>query len=81
MVQAVVNEDTTADALLLQKENERLRKELDMFRQVQQVNHAAITITAQCQLLLLHGCLCRRPQSHSSCGECCCMCIAQIDFA
>ena len=35
--QAVVNEDTTADALLLHKENERLRKELDMFRQLQQV--------------------------------------------
>ncbi|KAL0052764.1 hypothetical protein WJX82_007311 [Trebouxia sp. C0006] len=33
---AVVNEDTTADALLLQKENERLRKELEMYRQLQQ---------------------------------------------
>ena len=37
LVQAVVNEDTTADALLLQKENERLRKELGIFRQLQQV--------------------------------------------
>ena len=37
LVQAVVNEDTTADALLLHKENERLRKELEMFRQLQQV--------------------------------------------
>ena len=35
--QAVVNEGTTADALLLQKENERLRKELEMYRQLQQV--------------------------------------------
>ncbi|KAL0036686.1 hypothetical protein WJX79_005705 [Trebouxia sp. C0005] len=33
---AVVNEDTTADASLLQKENERLRKELEMFWQLQQ---------------------------------------------
>ncbi|KAL0021379.1 hypothetical protein WJX77_010218 [Trebouxia sp. C0004] len=33
---AVVNEDTTADALLLQKENERLRKELEMYRHLQQ---------------------------------------------
>ncbi len=32
-----MNEDTTADALLLQKENERLRKELEMYRQLQQV--------------------------------------------
>ena len=37
LVQAVVNEDTTVDALLLQKENERLRKELGLFRQLQQV--------------------------------------------
>ncbi len=36
-VQAVVNEDTTADVLMLQKENERLRKELDIFRHLQQV--------------------------------------------
>ena len=39
--QAVVNEDTTADALMLQKENARLRKELEMFRQLQQVGPIA----------------------------------------
>jgi len=38
-----VNEDTTADALLLQKENERLRKELEMYRQLQQVCTVAKT--------------------------------------
>ena len=37
LLQAVVNEDSTADALVLQKENHRLRQELDMFRQLQQV--------------------------------------------
>ena len=37
LLQAVVNEDSTADALLLQKENDRLRRELDMFRPLQQV--------------------------------------------
>ena len=38
-----MNEDTTADALLLQKENERLRKELEMYRQLQQVCTVAKT--------------------------------------
>lgn len=42
-MQAVVNEDTTADALLLHKENERLRKELGIFRQLQQVLNASNT--------------------------------------
>lgn len=51
MVQNVVNEDTTADALLLQKENERLRKELDMFRQLQQVIHPCCSLVA-CPLLI-----------------------------
>ena len=38
-----MNEDTTADALLLQKENERLRKEVEMYRQLQQVCTVAKT--------------------------------------
>lgn len=36
-LQAVVNEDTTADATALQKENFRLRKELEMYRELQKV--------------------------------------------
>ena len=38
-----MNEDTTADALLLQKDNERLRKEVEMYRQLQQVCTVAKT--------------------------------------
>ena len=37
VLQAVVNEDTTADAALLQTENARLRRELNMFRHLHQV--------------------------------------------
>lgn len=45
----MVNEDTTADALMLQKENARLRKELEMFRQLQQVGAIA---QCSCSFLL-----------------------------
>ena len=48
-----MNEDTTADALQLQKENERLRKELEMFRQLQQVSQMLFCSFAAADLLLL----------------------------
>lgn len=50
MVQAVVNEDTTADAASLQKENERLRKELEMYRELQRVRvvDAKIALCKHC---------------------------------
>lgn len=37
--QAVVNEDTTADAVALQRENERLRLQLEMYKELQKVSH------------------------------------------
>lgn len=36
-VQAVINEDMTADAVSLQKENELLRQGLEMYRELQRV--------------------------------------------
>ena len=80
MVQAVVNEDTTADAASLQKENGRLRKELEMYRELQRVTivDARIVLCRHCSAcstcVLLHaashcqaavGCTCYHLTCHA----------------
>ena len=69
--QAVVNEDTTADAAVLQKENERLRKELDMYRQLQQVCSPSLQL---CMLLNSRQCCsyihCSMPIRQPTIGIC-----------
>ena len=62
LLQAVVNEDRTSDALLLQKENERLRKELDMFRQLQQVSSPSASLPVS--HAFNHLLACHLPHAH-----------------